>query len=87
MENTSHTNEPAIDRNLAVMPSFFDVKGREITDGCTILNPADSHPKQVVKVIDNEFWFGAKGTAPSENNDWCKMDKRFGFEKFWLVVS
>ena len=59
-----------------VMPRFFDIKGREITDGCVIWNPADKYPEQIVKLIDGELWFGAKGTAPSENNDWCKLDKR-----------
>ena len=70
-----------------VMPRFFDVKGREITDGCTIWNPADKHPEQSVKLINGELWFGAKGTTPNEDNDWCKLDKRYGTEKFWLIVS
>jgi hypothetical protein len=70
-----------------VMPRFFDVKGREITDGCVIWNPADKHPEQSVKLIDGILWFGAKGTEPDENNDWCKLDKRYGTEKFWLIVS
>ena len=68
-------------------PVFFDVKGREITDGCVIWNPADEHPEQSVKLIDGELWFGVKGTIPNEGNDWCKLDKRYGTEKFWLIVS
>ena len=74
-------------RKTDVMPRFFDVKGREITDGCIIWNPADKHPEQSVKLIDGELWFGAKGTTPNENNDWCKLDKRYGTEKFRLIVS
>jgi hypothetical protein len=35
-----------------VMPRFFDVKGREITDGAVIWNPADKYPEQSVKLID-----------------------------------
>jgi hypothetical protein len=75
------------ERASSIMPRFFDIKGREITDGCVIWNPADKYPEQIVKLIDGELWFGAKGTAPSENNDWCKLDKRYGTEKFWLIVS
>lgn len=66
---------------------FFDVKGQEITDGCVIWNPANEHPEQSVKLIDGELWFGAKGTTPNKNNDWCKLDKRYGTEKYWLIVS
>lgn len=72
----------------AVMTRFFDVKGREITDGCVIWNPADKFPEQQVKMIDGELWFGAKNTSElSQNNDWCKLDKRYETEKFWLIVS
>lgn len=66
---------------------FFDIKGQEITDGCVIWNPANKHPEQSVKLIDGELWFGAKGTTPNKNNDWCKLDKRYGTEKYWLIVS
>ena len=77
--------DPQLHKHI-VMPSFFDVRGREITDGCVIWNPADKNPEQSVKLIDGELWFGAKGTTPNENNDWCKLDKRYGTEKFWLIV-
>ena len=87
MEEISKNNETAQLGIGAVMPRFFDVKGREITDGCTIWNPADKHPEQLVKLINGELWFGAKGTTPNEDNDWCKLDKRYGTEKFWLIVS
>jgi len=63
-------------REGAVMPRFFDVKDREITDGCVIWNQADKNSEQLVQLIDGELWFGAKGTTPNEGNDWCKLDKR-----------
>jgi hypothetical protein len=89
MNNEQNLNNPESQQlNIAgVMPRFFDVKGREITDGCIIWNPADKHPEQSVKLIDGDLWFGAKGTTPIENNDWCKLDKRYGTEKFWIIVS
>lgn len=72
----------------AVMPRFFDVKGSEITDGCVIWNPADRNPEQSVELIEGELWFGAKGTTINDNNnDWCKLEKRYATEKFWLIVS
>lgn len=72
----------------AVLTRYFDLNGREITDGCVLYNPADRDPYQDVKLINGELWFGKHGTSPTdENNDWCKIDERYGTEKFWLIVS
>jgi len=88
MEHENLNNQESAQLGIgAVMPRFFDVKGQEITDGCVIWNPADKNPEQSVKLIDGYLWFGAKGTTPNENNDWCKLDKRYGTEKFWLILS
>jgi len=67
--------------------TFYDTKGFEITDGCTIYNPADINPYQFVKEINGELWFGKIGTYEnSTENDWCKLDKKYETEKFWTII-
>ncbi len=71
-----------------VMPRFFDVNGGEIKSGMVIKNDFDRNPYQRVAEIEGELWFGAVGTSINDDeNDWCKMTDKYGFEKFWEIVS
>lgn len=80
-----------IDNNCnieSITSKFFDINGVEIKSGMVIKNNFDRNPYQKVSEIEGVLWFGAVGTSINDDeNDWCKMTSRYGFEKFWEVIS
>lgn len=66
---------------------FHDRNGVEIKSGMVIKNDFDKNPFQRIEKINGELWFGAVGTTIGDDeNDWCKMENIYGFEKFWVVT-